>query len=63
MQLSMNNNQQRVLCDDEQVTIQIGAKKIQAMVGNLRKLPKLLSTTFPETAIEMPANGVFKIER
>jgi hypothetical protein len=53
----------RVLCDDEQVTLQVGSKKFQALVGNLRKLPKLLSTTFPETPIQMPANGVFKIER
>ena len=58
--VARNNDEVRVLCDDEQVTLQVGSKKFQALVGNLRKLPKLMSM-FPETPIN--ANRVFSIER
>jgi hypothetical protein len=60
---SKAQDEERILCDDEQVTLLVGKQKFQALVGNLRKLPKLLSTTFPETPIHVPANGLFKIDR
>jgi hypothetical protein len=52
----------RILCDDEEVTLDVGGVNFKALVGSLRRSPKL-AATFPEAPVKVPASGVFQIER